>query len=361
MLSRAEQRMLVGSYAPADEPGISAFAIGDSAAGLRLDLAVTGIRNPSFLAVDPARNVLFAVSETGLSSDGAHGGVHAFRIKREQGRFELVALNDRSTGGDYPCHVDVDTGGHWLAVANYGSGDVAVFPIEGDGRIGEMAASARHSGSGPTIGRQDGPHAHSSLFAADSRFLLVADLGIDQIVIYRFDAADGSLVRHRNVATSPGAGPRHMVFHLDGNHLTVVNELDSSVTLYRYDAQAGSLCELQTISTVPAPMAENTAADIHMSPSGTHLYVSNRGHNSIAVFTFDPERGLNRTAVRSSGGEWPRGFGLAPGGRYLVAANRHSNDVAVLPLLAGGSDIGEPVARAAVAQPSCVTFVSARR
>lgn len=356
MLLRAEQRMLVGSYAPADEPGISAFAVGDSAAGLRLDLAVTGIRNPSFLAVHPTRNVLFAVSETGLSSDGAHGAVHAFRIKRERGRFDLVALNHRSTGGDYPCHVQVDTGGHWLAVSNYGSGDVAVFPIEGDGRIGEMAAWARHSGSGPTTGRQDGPHAHSSLFAADSRFLLVADLGIDQIVIYRFDAADGSLVRHRNIATSPGAGPRHMVFHLDGNHLTVVNELDSSVTLYRYDAQAGSLCELQTISTVPTPVAGNTAADIHLSPSGTHVYVSNRGHNSVAVYAFDPEHGLKRTAVRRCGGVWPRGLALAPGGRYLLAANRRSDEIVVLPLLDNGSDIGEPIAHTTVAQPACVVF-----
>jgi 6-phosphogluconolactonase len=357
MLSSADRRMLVGSYAPEDGPGISAFAVDDTAARLRLEKTFTGIRNPSFLAVHPAGNHLFAVSETGLSSDGAHGAVHAFRIEREQGLFDLVPLNQRSTGGDHPCHLHIDAGGHWLAVSNYGSGDVAVFPIEPDGRLGEMAASARHSGSGPRPDRQEAPHAHSAIFAADGRFLLVADLGIDQIVVYAFVAADGSLVRHGDVATSPGAGPRHMVFHPDGSHLMVVNELDSTVSLYRYDARAGSLSELQTFSTVPTDVSQNTAADIQISPLGRHIYVSNRGHNTVAVFAFDPEHGLNRTAVRSSGGEWPRGLGLAPGGRHLVAANRYSDDVVVLPLLAGGSDIGKPIARAMAAQPSCIAFV----
>jgi len=357
MPSSFRHRMLVGSYAPADEPGISAFAVDDSAPALQLDWSVGGIWNPSYLAVHPAREHLFAVSETGLRSDGAPGGVHAYRIEREEGLFGLVPLNQRSSGGDHPCHLSIDAGGSWLAVSNYGSGDVAVFPIEPDGGLGEMAAAVRHAGSGPRADRQEGPHAHSAIFAADGRFLLVADLGIDQIVIYGFDAGDGSLVRHGGVATAPGAGPRHMAFHPDGNHLMVVNELDSSVTLYRYDAGAGSLSELQTLSTVPTRVGANTAADIQVSRLGTHAYVSNRGHNSVAVFAFDPEQGLNRTAVRSSGGEWPRGLGLAPGGRHLVAANRRSNDVVVLPLLAGGSDIGEPVARAGVLQPSCVAFV----
>ena len=354
MLSSPDERMLVGSYAAEDGPGISAFVATESAAGLQLDMTFTGIRNPSFLALHPAGNHLFAVSETGLRSDGAHGAVHAFRIERGPGVFDLVPLNERSTGGDHPCHLDV--GGNWLAVSNYGSGDVAVFPIERDGRLGEMADSARHAGSGPRADRQEGPHAHSAVFAKDSRFLLVADLGIDQIVVYAFDAATGSLVRHGNVATSPGAGPRHMAFHPDGSHLMVVGELDSSVTLYRYDAHAGGLSELQTLSTVPTHVGGNTAADIRVSPSGTHVYVSNRGHNSVAVFSFDPQHGLNRTAVRSCGGEWPRGLGLAPDGRHLVAANRYSNDVVVLPLLAGGSDIGEPIARVVVTQPSCVAF-----
>jgi 6-phosphogluconolactonase len=283
--------------------------------------------------------------------------VQAYRIDREQGRFGLAQLNQRSTRGDHPCHLSIDAGGHWLAVSNYGSGDVAVFPIEADGRLGEMTASARHSGSGPRADRQEGPHAHSSLFTADGRFLLVADLGIDQIVMYGFNPADGSLVRHFDMAAaSPGAGPRHMAFHPDGDHLMVVNELDSSVTLYRCDVREGSLRELQTLSTIPPQVSGNTAADIVVSPWGTRVYVSNRGHNSVAVFAFDAQHGLKRTAVRSCGGVWPRGLGLVPGGRHLVAANRHSDEIVVLPLQANGSDVGEPVTGVTVAQPSCVVF-----
>jgi 6-phosphogluconolactonase len=349
--------ILVGSYAPAHEPGISVFSFDESAHTLQLGVAFAGVRNPSFLAVDPARRHLYAVSETGLGSDGTCGAVHAFRIERERGSFDLVPLNHRSTGGDHPCHLAIDATGRWIVASNYGSGDVAVFPIEPDGSLGEIVALVRHAGSGPRADRQGGPHAHSAIFPADNRFLLVADLGIDRIVTYAFDPTDGSVDRHGELAASPGAGPRHMAFHPDGSHVMVVNELDSSVTLYRYDATSGALNAPQTLSTLPDGVTESTAADIRLAPSGSYAYVSNRGHDSVAVFAFDPQHGLLRTAVRPCGGEWPRGLGVAPEGGHLIAANRHSNEIVVLPLRAAGSDIGEPVARAGVAQPSCVVFV----
>ncbi len=346
----------VGSYAQASQPGIYVFALDESNAELRAVGTRTGVQNPSFLTLHPGGDHLFAVSETGLAGDGTHGAVHAFRIDREGEAVDLVALNHRSTAGNYPCHVRVNAAGRWLAVSNYGTGDVAIFPIAPDGSLGEMACSVQHTGHGPNARRQEGPHAHSAVFTPDDRFLVVADLGIDRLVIYAFDPDTGNLARHGEVRASPGAGPRHMAFHPEGSHLLAVNELESSLTLFRWDADAGSLGELQTLSTLPPGAPENAAADIHVSGSGRHVYVSNRGHNSLAVFGFDPVSGLSRIVVRSCGGDWPRSFGLAPGGRLLVAANQHSDEIVLLPLVGGGSDVGEPAARVGISQPSCIAF-----
>ena len=350
MSTPASALFFVGSYASEDDDGISIGALNESSGELRLLGGTSGVRNPSFLALHPQGTHLYSVSETGLGGDGSHGSVHSFRVDRDQGMVRLTALNHRSTAGDHPCHVRV--GGHWLAVTNYGSGSVAVFPIDADGSIGSMVSSVQHEGSGPNRRRQEAPHPHSTIFTPDHRFLVVADLGIDRLVMYAFD--EGILKLHSEVAARPGAGPRHLAFHPDGRHLFAVNELDSSVTLYRYDDGPGALVELQTLPTT-AGATENTAADLHTSRSGGHLYVSNRGEDSVAVFAFDAGDGLTRIVVRPCGGNWPRGFGVAPGGGHLLVANRHSNDIAALPLSSTG--VCAPIAKASIPQPTCVVFL----
>ena len=344
--------LFVGSYAPAGDPGIHAFTFDGASGDLRPAASFAGVTNPSFLAT--AGDYLYAVGETGRGSHGTHGSVHAFRIDRQGASIDLVPLNRRSSAGDYPCHLRLDHAGRRLAVANYGGGSVAVFPILPDGSLGEMTALVQHSGEGPNPARQEGPHAHSSIFSPDDRFLIVADLGIDRLVVY---AVDGSaLTTYGWTATAPGAGPRHLAFQPDGEHLFAANELDNTLTSYWYDAARGFLESLQTVPTLPPDAPANTAADLHRSPAGDFVYVSNRGHNSIAVFAFDPEDGLARTAIRSCGGDWPRGFAPVPDGRYLMVANRRSDEVTLLPLLDGGAGIGDPVSRAAVREPSCVVF-----
>ena len=344
----------VGSYGPADEPGITWLALDDDAE-LELLGVHTGIQNPSFLALHPGRGHLYAVSETGLEPDGAHGSVHAFRVERDETSVELVEINSRSTEGDYPCHLAVDAGGDWLAVSNYGTGNVAVFPIGPDGDLGPMTSFAQHRGSGPSP-RQESPHTHSTVFTPDMRFLLVADLGIDRIVTYAFDRESGSLERRGELTASPGAGPRHLAFHPDGRHVLFVNELDNTITLCAYDPSEGGLAQLQTLPTLPDAAPDNTAADIQLSASGRHVYVSNRGHDSVAAYTFDPLDGLRLEAIRPTGGQTPRSFSLTPDGRHLVVANRRTDDLVVLPLRDGGSEIGLPLSRAEVPQASCVRF-----
>lgn len=345
---------LVGSYGAVGEPGIAWFTVDES--GLHLRGTYDGIENPSFLVPHPGGGHLFSVSETGGGGGGDHGAVHALRVVREGDAVELVAVNHRSTAGDHPCHLAIDTAGRWLAVSNYGTGDVALFPIQPDGGLGEMASMVRHSGTGPRADRQEGPHAHSAVFTPDGGSLIVADLGIDRLVVYGL-VADGSLVLHEEVEAVPGSGPRHISFHPDGTHVFVANELDNTLALYRWDERARRLGRLQTAGTLPPGAAASMAADVHVSRSGDLVFVSNRGHDSLAVFAFDPAAGLERIAVRSSGGRGPRGFGLVPGGRHALVANQHSDEIVLLPLGGGGMDIGEPVARAPLARPSCVTFV----
>jgi 6-phosphogluconolactonase len=347
----------VGSYGPPDSPTIHICSFDETTGELRPVGATDGITNPSFVTVCPSGRHLVAVSETGRGSHGARGSVHSFRIDEHAGTIELVPINLQPSGGDHPCHLRIDADGRWLAVSNYGSGSIAVLPIGAGGELGEIASSVQFDGAGPNPDRQDGPHAHATTFTPDGGFLVAADLGTDRLHVHAFDARIGSLRPHGEVAARPGAGPRHLAFHPDGSRLFVVNELDNTLSMYEW--RAGTLDHRETVVTLPPGAPENIAADIRVAADGRHVYVSNRGHDSVAVFAVDGQR-LERAAVRGCGGWWPRGLALAPGGRHLLTANERSDEVVVLPLLHGGSDVGAPVARVHISQPTCVALASAR-
>ena len=353
----SEQMLFVGSYGPPDDATIHICTLDESSGALRVVQRTAGVTNPSFLAVSLDGSHLYAVSETGLGNDGTLGSVHAFRIVGNGDAVELHPLNQQSSAGDHPCHLCIDRSGRWLAVSNYGSGSVAVLPVGPEGGLGHVASVVQHEGSGPNPDRQEGPHAHATIFAPDGRFLIAADLGIDRLLISAFDEVSGSIQPHGEVRTRPGAGPRHLAFHHDGSHLFVVNELDNTLTLYEWAADAGTLGELVTVPTVPPGAQDSIAADIRVAADGRHAYVSNRGHDSVAVFAFDDGR-LTPLGVRPCGGSWPRGLGLTPDGRFLLAANQHTDNVVVVSLVADGSDVGGPVMCLPIANPTCVAFAA---
>ncbi len=346
--------LFVGSYAAADQPGIHAFHFDEASGALTPIGSLAGVANPSFLAVHPNRRWLYAVGETSQKNDGAPGSVWAVRFEREP--WAIHRVNQQPSGGDWPCHLQIDATGRWLFVSNYGTGSVGVLPILADGALGEMTDLVQHRGHSVNPERQEGPHAHSATLTPDNRFVIVADLGTDELAVYRLDATAGKLGEHARVKTRPGAGPRHLAFHPDGQRVYVANELDSTVTVYDYDAASGALRERQSVEGLPPGAPENTAADIHLSPSGDRVYMSNRGHNSLAVFSVEADGRLTRIAAPSCGGNWPRNFALAPGGRFILVANQYSGEVSVLPRQAGAEEIGAPVARAAVPQASCLQF-----
>ena len=355
MMSADQQMLFVGSYAPADKAGIHIFDFDGSSGSLISRGSFAGVAKPSFLVVHPNGRWFYAVSETGLESDGRLGAVYAFHIDRNP--LKIQSINQQSTDGDWPCHLIIDGSGRWLLAANYGTGSVAVYPIQPDGQVGEKTAFVEHQGRGPNEERQERAHAHSTILAPDNRFVFVVDLGIDQLVTYQFDVASGQLSPHAIAEAHPGAGPRHGAFHPDGRRLYLANELDNTVTVYDYDGQQGQLHALQTLDTLPPGAPENTVADIHVSASGSRVYVSNRGHNSVAVFAVGENGSLKNLGFPSCGGDWPRNFSLSPDGRYMLVANRFSNEISVLPVQVGEGELGEPLTQVSVSEPSCVQFL----
>lgn len=290
-----------------------------------------GVENPSYLTLHPSGNYLYAANEVGDFGGKASGAVSAFAIERASGA--LTFLNQEATDGAAPCHLCVDKTGRYLLTANYTGGSVVVHPIGRDGRLGKMSDFIQHVGSSVNPQRQKEPHAHSFTIAADNRFAYAADLGLDRVLIYAFNADQGKLTPAEQswVRVHPGAGPRHFDFHPNGRYAYVINELDSTMTVFAYDASTGRLTELQSLPTLPAGFeGRSHCADIHVHPTGKFVYGSNRGHDSIAIFAIDPNTGL-LTAVghESTQGKVPRNFVIDPSGVFLLAANQNTDTVVV--------------------------------
>jgi 6-phosphogluconolactonase len=293
-------------------------------------LAGEGV-NPSFLAIAPDHRHLYAVSEIGDYRGKKTGGVKAYAIDQQSGK--LTPLNEKPSGGENPCYIVTDRGGKHVLVANYGSGNASVLAIDADGRLGERTAHVQDEGKGPNAGRQEGPHGHSINLDRDNRFAFLADLGIDKVMIFRYDAATGKLTPNDPPSASvpPSSGPRHFSFSPDGKHAYAINELRSTVTAFDYDPRRGTLKALQTISTLPEDFrGENTCAEVQVHPSGKFLYGSNRGHNSIAVFKIDPQTGeLTEAGRQDKDIKVPRNFALDPTGKWLIVANQDGDSLVV--------------------------------
>ncbi|MEK4848518.1 lactonase family protein [Paenibacillus sp. FSL H7-0756] len=310
----------IGTYNSKEKEAILLGALDKETGEMRLMGGTRGTRNPSYLAVNAAQTALYAVSEQD------EGEVHAYAI--DPGSKALHPLGSRATGGGAPCYVSVAPQGDYIAVSNYTGGNVNVFPLNPDGSLQEMSSQVKHEGSGIRSDRQEAPHPHSVIPDKTGEHVLVCDLGLDQIVIYRVE--DGKLVTHREVDLPPGSGPRHLAVHPSRQWIYLVNELNNSVTVFANDELQGNLKLLQSISSLPEHYtagSDDTAADIHVSPCGRYLYVSNRGHDSIALFYIDKATGLLEAEDWViSGGRTPRNFALIGG--MLLAANQNSGNIA---------------------------------
>ncbi|MFB7653106.1 MULTISPECIES: lactonase family protein [unclassified Streptomyces] len=294
---------------------------------------LTGVGDPSYLAAHPEGRTLYAVSER------EEGAVTAVRLS------DRKVLGSRSTGGAAPCHLSVHPGGRWLLSANYGSGSVAVHPIDASGALGERTDLVTHSAPPPGPGQQ-GPHAHQIVTAPDGGHVLAVDLGTDTVYTYRLDEASGTLTEVARVRTRPGAGPRHLTFHPGGRHAYLANEVDDTVAVCAYDPGTGRLTIGEAQSTGTGS-GTNHPAQILVTADGSHAFLANRGHNSLTRYAVEADGArLRLLGTVPVGGDFPRQIAFSPDGGLLFAANQRSGTVSVFRVSGGGElqAAGEPFA-----------------
>lgn len=349
----------VGTYTePGRSEGIYVFRMDPGSGRLEPRQTVREVVNPSFLAFDPHERFLFAVNETKEYQGKEQGAVSSFAIDQQSGN--LTFLSKQPTGGGDPCHLCTDPTGRYLFVANHEHGNVAVLPIGEDGRLGPMTDLRQHKGSGPGP-TQRGPHAHFVTTDPTGRFVMVVDKGIDKVMVYRLDAGSGELVPNDPPfgRLHPGAAPRHIAFHPNGRFAYVNGEADMTISAFGYDGGHGALEELHYLPTLPegAPRERISTAQIVVEPSGRYVYVSNRGHDTIAVFAIDQTTGrLSAVGHEPTGGRTPRNFNVDPSGAFLYAANQNSDTIVHFRIDRASGKLVPTGDTTPVGRPVCIIF-----
>jgi len=352
--------LYVGTYTGPKSKGIYMLKL-DPATGALTKPEVAGeMKNPSFLVIHPNNKYLYAIGEIDEFKDRKTGAIAAFSIDPATGK--LTPINQQSSGGPGPCFVTVDATGKNALLANYGGGSVEVVPLKEDGSLGEPSTFIQHVGSSVDQSRQKEPHAHSINLTPDNKYAIAADLGMDKLLVYKFDAAKGTLTPSDPAFTAiaGGQGPRHFVFHPNGKWAYNCNEMGLTARAFSYDADKGTLTEMQSLSTLPegANRKGASTAEVQVHPSGKFLYVSNRGHDTIAIFTIDQASGkLTAAGHQSSGGKTPRNFRIDPTGNYLIAANQGSDNIVVFKIDQTTGGLTATGVSAEIGSPVCIKFM----
>jgi len=309
--------------------------------------------NPSYFEFDLKRRLLFTVNQL---PDGA---VTAFKIDSATGK--LATVNQRATKGAGPCHLALDKSGKFLVVSHFDNGMLAVVPVADGGQLGDPTDSVQHSGKSIDPKTQTGPHPHCAIFSPDNRFVFVCDMGLDKLFQYTFDNTRGKLVPADPpfIAVKPGSGPRHIVFRPDGHFAYLVNSLNSTIDTYSYETISGHLKHIDNVSTLPGYYdGPNSAAEIDVHPSGKWLYVSNRGNNTVVLFTVDPDKGtLTYVEEQGTGGKTPRHFGIQPSAKHMVIANQDSNTLLACRIDSGNGRLKPSGVFAEAPSPTCARFL----
>ena len=360
-LAGSQHWVFFGTYTNGKSPSKGIYrALFDSETGvLAAPELAAETASPSFLTIAPSKKYLYAVGE--VSGEGGKG-VSAYRLDLPKG--ELSLINAVSAVGQGPCHINTDRSERLVGIANYGSGSTVSYRIGSEGGLSEPVSFLQHEGSSVHPRRQTGPHAHSINFSPDNRFAYVCDLGLDQVLIYRVAAETGAL--HPSdpafALTPVGGGPRHLAFHPNGKWVFVNNELSMTVSVYGQEVATGALSPVETVSTLPegqGPAEGLSTAEVVAHPNGRFVYVSNRGHDTLAVFACDPETGkLTLVQNASAEGEIPRNFNLDPSGRWMLVAHQKSNSVAVLKVDQATGKLSATGQKHSIGAPVCIRFVA---
>ncbi len=350
--------VFVGAYAGKPDEGITAYSMCDQSGKLTLTTVMGGQKNPSFVEVHPSGKFLYAVNEIGSFDGEKQGAISSYSLDSKTGNLKL--LNQQPTRGASPCHVSISKDGKSALIANYTGGSVASYRIGDDGKLSPPVSFHQHEGSSVNPGRQKGPHGHAINLDPANQYAFASDLGLDKILIYKFDAKTSKLMKHGYASVAPGAGPRHFAISSNGKYAYSLNELNSTITSFAFDSKKGTLSPFQTISTLPTGYkGGNSTAEIKIHPNGKFLYSSNRGHDSIAVFKIHEKLGtLTPLQEQKTGGQTPRNFNITPNGKFLVAANQRSNDITVLKLDPETGLLTPTSHRVETPRPVCIRFLS---
>ncbi len=317
----------VGTFTERNSQGLYVFEFHKDSMKFDLLQTIPSLESPSFLEIHPSGRYLYAVSRSSDSDGNGWGKVSAFRIDSLTGK--LTFINEHSSYGKGPCHVSFDKTGNFAFVANYNDGNLVVYRVNEEGSVSDSLQLLQDTGKGVNPQRQEGPHVHSSKISPDNKFLYVADLGIDKVVIYNLNPVSGRLTPAATPFTEvePGSGPRHMEIHPNRKYLFLAEELSSTTSAFRMDTLTGALTEIQRISSIPEDCdTVNTNADIHTDADGKHLYVSNRGDNSLVIYRINSETGnLSLIGFQSTLGDHPRNFLIDDADTLLFVADRYSD------------------------------------
>jgi 6-phosphogluconolactonase len=326
-----EHYLFIGTYTGKGSKGIYVYKFnattGEAKWVSNTDSATT--QNPAFLTIAPNGKFLYAVYEEGGQKNGQ---VNAYAFDRKKGNLSLI--NQQSSGGDHPCHVNISKDGKWVTAANYTGGSLAILPVNADGSLQPAAQVIQHSGSSTNKSRQEKPHVHQTVFTPQNDYLFSPDLGIDKVIIYKLNLASKKPIQSfsdaKFAASEPGSGPRHITFHPNNKYVYLVEELSGTVCAFHYEK--GKLKLQQRIITHPKEFKGTIgSADIHVSPDGKFLYASNRGtENTITIFSIAPATGkLSLVGYEATKGDAPRNFMIDPTGNYLLVANQNTNNIVI--------------------------------
>lgn len=332
--------------------GIHVFDYDERTGGLRPEGVAREVDSPAFLCLSPDGRFLYAASEVPGRDEGVIG---SYAVSPADGALTLLGF--QFMGGAWASYVTMDGAGRAVLTADYGLGRVAMLPVRPDGSLGPVSSRHQLEGSGPIVGRQEGPHTHCIVVSPNGRFAFAADLGADRVFGYRLDPEGRGLVPHEALELRAGSGPRHLAFAPDGRHAYLVGELDSTITTLACDPEAGRLSVVAVHPLLPDDFGgESLAADIHLHPSGRFLYASNRGHDSIAVFTVRPDGGLEPLGHRATEGATPRNFAISPDGRFLLVGHQDSDTIVTMPIDPDSGLLGPTAEVTETPTPVCLVF-----
>jgi 6-phosphogluconolactonase len=358
--SQSKEILYVGTFNERGSKGIYVFEFDRKDMNFTLVQTIGGKVGPSFLDTDPKGNYLFSVNGTGIGDNKRWGSVSSYKINRKNGK--LSKNNVVSALGGGPCHIVIDKTGTRALISNYGSGNLVMLPISNTGLLSEEAVTIQHYGSSVNEARQKKPRVHSIKLSNDNKYAYVSDLGIDKVMIYELDAEMGSLkpAQIPYVDIEPGSGPRHFAYHPNLAFAYVISELLNTVTAFKVDKQNGNLETIQTITTLPKLFNDvSYCADIHIHPNGKFLYGSNRGNNTIAIFSINQDSGeLTPIDHTSTKGDWPRNFMIDKKGELLLVANQKTDDIYVFEIDEKSGKLTDTGVKISVPAPVCLKILA---